>query len=72
MWTKARITVYLTVLLGGIGALLASLGLATYDPVAQTIDPNPISIPVVVGIVAPLLATGLAAIAAMLGWGRKG
>lgn len=71
MWTKARITVYLTALLGGLGALLAMAGLATYDPVAGTIDLHPISISVVVGFVAPLLATGLAAIAAMLGWGRK-
>ncbi len=71
MWIKARITVYLTALFGGIGALLAMAGLATYDPAAQTIDLYPISISVVVGFLAPMLATGLAAIAALLEWGRK-
>jgi hypothetical protein len=71
MWTTARITLYLTSLLAGLGTILAMGGLATYDPVANTIDLHPISIPMVVGLVAPVLSSGLAAVAAWLGWGRK-
>ena len=71
MWTQARIAFYLTALLGFIGAALAMAGLATYDPVAQTIDPHPVSIPVVVGIVAPAAGSALAAVAAFFKWGRK-
>ena len=71
MWTQARIAFYLTAVLGFVGAALAMAGLATYDPVAQTIDLHPISIPVLVGMVAPAIASALAAVAAFLGWGRK-
>jgi multisubunit Na+/H+ antiporter MnhG subunit len=71
MWTPARIAFYLTSLLAGAGTILAMFGLATYDPVAQTIDLHPISIPMVVGLVAPVAASALAAVAAFLGWGRK-
>ena len=71
MWTPTRITIYLTSLLAGAGTILAMAGLATYDAAAQTIDLHPISIPMVAGLVAPTLASGLAAIAAGLGWGKK-
>lgn len=71
MWTQARIAFYLTTLLGGIGAFLAVIGWATYDPVANTIDLHPISVPVVVGMIAPVLSSALAAVAAALGWGKK-
>ncbi len=71
MWTQARIVFYLTSFLGFVGAALAMAGLADYDPVAQTIDPRPISIPVVVGLVAPAIGSLLAAVAAALKWGRK-
>jgi hypothetical protein len=71
MWTQGRIALYLTSMLAGLGTILAMSGWATYDATAQTIDIAPISIPVVVGVVAPTLASGLAAVAAFLGWGRK-
>lgn len=71
MWTPARIAFYLTSLLAGLGAILAMFGAATYDAAAQTIDLHPISIPVVVGVIAPVAASALAAIAAFLGWGKK-
>jgi len=71
MWTQARITIYLTSFLGGVGAVAAMLGLATYDAQAQTIDLHPISIPMMVGIVAPVAASAMAAVAAFLGWGKK-
>ena len=71
MWTPARIAFYLTSLLAGLGTLLAMGGLATYDAAAQTIDLHPISIPMVAGLVAPVVASALAAIAAALGWGKK-
>lgn len=71
MWTPTRVAFYITSFLGGIGALLALMGWATYDPVAQTIDLHPVSIPVVVGLVAPVAASALAAVAAAFGWGRK-
>lgn len=71
MWTPTRVAFYITAFLGGVGALLALMGWATYDPVAQTIDLHPVSIPVVVGLVAPVAASALAAVAAAFGWGRK-
>lgn len=71
MWTKTRITAYLMAIGGFIGAALAMMGAATYDPVAQTIDLHPISIPWLAGIVAPVLASGLAAVAAFFRWGAK-
>ena len=71
MWTNGRIAFYLTAGLAGLGTILAMAGWADYDATAQTIDIAPINIPVVVGVVAPTLASGLAAVAAWLGWGRK-
>jgi hypothetical protein len=71
MWTSARITIYLTSFLAGLGTILAMSGLATFDAQAQTIDLHPISIPMVAGLVAPTLASVLAAVAAWLGWGKK-
>ncbi len=71
MWTQARIAFYLTSLLAGLGVILSMAGWAAYDAEAQTIDIAPISIPVVVGVIAPTLASGLAAVAAALGWGKK-
>lgn len=70
MW-KARVAVYLTGLLGGLGLILSFMGLATYDPVSQTIDLHPISIPVLVGIIAPTVASALTAVAAVLDWSKK-
>lgn len=70
MWTPARITIYITSFLMGFGTLLAMAGLATYDATAQTIDLHPISIPMVAGLIAPTLATVLAAVAAWLRWGK--
>lgn len=71
MWTPARITLYVTSFLAGLGTILAMGGLATYDPVANTIDLHPISIPMVAGLVAPVASSALAAVAAFFGWGRK-
>ena len=71
MWTPARIAFYLTSVLAGLGTILAMFGAATYDAVAQTIDLHPISIPMLVGVVAPTLASALAAVAAFFGWGKK-
>jgi hypothetical protein len=71
MWTPTRIAFYLTSFLAGIGFLLSAAGLAEYDAEAMTIDLDPFSIHMVVGIVAPVLASILAAVAAFLGWGKK-
>ena len=71
MWTPARITLYVTSFLAGLGTILAMAGLATYDAAANTIDLHPISIPMVAGLVAPVASSLLAAIAAALGWGKK-
>lgn len=71
MWTPARIAFYLTSFFGGIAALLSAMGWATYDAATQTIDLHPVSIPVLVGFVAPVVASALAAVAAAFGWGRK-
>lgn len=71
MWTPARLAFYITSGLAGLGTILAMAGLAEYDAAAQTIDLHPISIPMVVGLIAPVAASGLAAIANFFGWGRK-
>jgi hypothetical protein len=71
MWTTARITYYLLAFFAGVGTILAMAGLATYDAAAQTIDLHPISIPMIVGMIAPTLASFLAFVAVALGWGKK-
>lgn len=71
MLTKARITFYLTSLFVGIATVLAVAGLATFDRAAGTLDIHPINIYTAAGFIAPLLASGLAAVAAWLGWGGK-
>lgn len=71
MWTTARITYYLLAFFSGVGTILAMAGLATYDATAQTIDLHPISVPMVVGLVAPTLASLMAFVAVALGWGKK-
>jgi hypothetical protein len=71
LWTTSRITLYVTSFLAGLGTILAMAGLATYDAAAQTIDLHPISVPMVAGLVAPVLSSALAAVAAWLGWGKK-
>jgi hypothetical protein len=71
MWTKARITIYLTSLFMGIATLLAVFGLATFDRAEGMLTIHPIYIGTLVGFIAPMLATGIAAVAAWLGWGGK-
>jgi len=71
MWTSARITLYLVAFFSGLGTILSMAGLATFDAAAQTIDLHPVSVPMVAGLIAPTLASILAAVAAWLGWGKK-
>jgi hypothetical protein len=71
MWTKIRITAYITSGLLGLASLMHILGIATYDAATGMLDPKPFNVPLVAGIVAPVIASGLASIAAALGWGKK-
>lgn len=68
MWSKARLTVYIVAILGFAGVALQAMGLAVYDPVAQTIDPGPISIPWLAGGIVAFLAPALAAVANVRKW----
>ncbi len=47
------------------------MGVVTYDPVAQTVDPHPISIPALAGWLSSIAGSGMAAIAVWRGWGKK-
>jgi hypothetical protein len=71
MWSVARLTVYITTALAGAAVVLNMLGLAVYDAATGTVDLAPFSIYTVAPLIAAPLASVLAAIAVMLGWGGK-
>lgn len=68
---QARITIYIMAILSGLAALASLAGVADYDASSGMVDVHPFSITLVGGVIAPVLASGLAAVAAWLGWGRK-
>lgn len=68
---KARATTYATGIVAGLVGLLSSLGLADYDAVAQTIDPHPIPIYILVMLATPVVGSTLALVALVRGWGSK-
>lgn len=70
MWTQARITVYLATILAGVALLLTALGAGTYDPSTGMFDMHPVDVKWLAGAVAGPLASGLATVAALRGWGR--
>lgn len=69
-WSAARFTGYAIAALAGFGWLLHAAGLAIYDAQAQTIDIRPVSIVWLGGIIGPVLASIVAPVAILLGWGK--
>jgi len=71
MWTQVRITGYIAAGLAGAAAIASALNLGTYDAVTGMFDPAPFSVPMLAGIVAPVIASGVATVAAWFRWGQK-
>lgn len=71
MWTQARITAYLITIFAGIGFLATAVGAGSYDAATGLFDLHPVDVKWLAGVVAGPLASGLAALAAFRGWGRK-
>jgi hypothetical protein len=71
MWSAARLTTYISTALVGLAVLASILGVASYDPATGLIDFHPFSVYALAAIIAGPLASGLAAVALFLGWGRK-
>lgn len=57
---KTRLAAYITAFLAGVGMILSAMGWATYDAATGTIDLAPFNVYAVSGIVAPVLASGMA------------
>lgn len=69
-FSKARLALYLTMLLGFIAMVLSALGIADYDPATRMIDIRPVSIDAIVAfIVGPSAGLATAAVAVIRGWG---
>ena len=68
---KARLATYVTACLAGLGMILSAMGWASYDAATGTIDLAPFNVYAVSAIVAPVLASGMASVALLFGWGRK-
>jgi hypothetical protein len=66
--THVRLTTYIVGVLGGGGFLLQALGVATYDAATGMIDLAPFSIYAVGGMLATVVASGLATIARWRNW----
>ena len=71
MWTRARMTTYLTGFFGGTGLLLAGFGLADFDHATGQIDIAPFNIYALAAAIPAIVAPALAFFAVKLGWGRK-
>lgn len=71
MNANTRLTFYLTGFFGLLAAGLVMIGAADYDPVTWTLDIHAFDIRWLASWGAGLLSTGIAAIANILGWGRK-
>jgi len=69
--TQIRLTAYLTSFFGGLAVILSMLGAATYDASSGMLTIHPFNVNWLAGIIAGPLASGLAAVALWLGWGRK-
>ena len=69
MWTAARLTIYITTALGGLGVILAGLGWATFDTATGTLDLGPVHIYALAPLIAGPLASLIAALAVLFKWG---
>ena len=71
MWSKVRLTAYITAGFGAVATLENITGLAVYDPATGMIDPAPFNVNLLAGVVAPVVSSFIAGIAVKLGWGSK-
>ncbi len=69
---QARITIYIMAILSGAAVLASLAGVADYDPASGMVDVHPFNITLIGGLVAPVLASVLATMAAWLGWKPRG
>lgn len=68
MNAQARITLYIMAILSGAATLAAMAGVADYDIASGMVTIHPFNITWLGGVVAPVLASALATVAAWLGW----
>ena len=71
MWSKVRLTGYIGAAFAGLAFLGAVLGLGDYDPATGMFDLHAFNVYWLAGVVAGPVASGLAAIALALGWGKN-
>lgn len=68
---KARLTTYATGFVGLVGLILAGAGLAEFDPATGMIDLAPFNAYALIAAVPGVIATALAPLALIKGWGAK-
>ena len=68
--SKARLTTYLTGLVGFVGLALAGYGLAEFDPATGMIDFAPFNAYALAAALPGALATIVAPVALVRGWGK--
>ena len=71
MWTNVRIAGYLMAVAVAGGTLASMLGVAEFDRETGLLDLHPVNVYSVASLIAPVLASCIASVAALLGWGRK-
>lgn len=70
MWSKARLTTYITGFVGFGGLALAGAGLAEFDAATGMIDFAPFNAYALAAAIPGALATIVAPIALIMGWGK--
>ena len=71
MWTKARLTTYITGAAGVVGLGLAGMGLAEFDYATGMIDLAPFNVYALVALIPTAIAPVMASVAVMLKWGKR-
>ena len=69
MWSKARLTIYITGLLASAAFVLTVLGAGTYDPVTWTFTLHPFDVRWLAGVIAGPVSAAIASVAVVLKWG---
>lgn len=70
MWTKARLTIYLTTAFAGVASLLALVGAASFDRATWVLDINPVDVRWLAGFIAGPMASTVATVAVWFKWGK--
>ncbi len=71
MLDKVRLATYIGAFLAGVAFLVSAFVLAEYDHATGYVDIAPFNVYALAAVIAPPLASGLAAIALWFGWGKK-